>query len=204
MARYTGPRLRKVRRLGVPLVGLTRKSAQKKPYPPGMGSKNRRPKFSEFKKRLQEKQKLRFNYGISEKQLRRLMIEAKNSREPTGTVLLRFLEQRLDNVVFRLNLAPTIPASRQLVSHGHIEVDGKRLDRPSYRVKPGQEVKIREKSRELEFVRDSLENPSLRLPVYLNFDSTLLQGRMESLPTRDDVPVQVDDQLVVEYYAQRL
>ena len=102
MSRYTGPRLRKVRRLGIPLVGLTRKSAQKHPYPPGQGAQNRRPRHSEYRKRLLEKQKIIFNYGLGERQLRRLLIEARGAHEPTGVVLLRHLEQRLDNVGFQI------------------------------------------------------------------------------------------------------
>ena len=204
MARYNGPRVRIMRRLGVPLFGLSRKSTQKRPYPPGQGAQNRRYKFSEFKKKLIEKQKLRYNYGVGERHLRRLMSEAKKSHEPTGLVLLRSLEQRLDNVVFRLGIAPTIPAARQLVGHGHILVDGHRVDIPSYRIQPGQEVAVTEKSRKIEAITNCVENPSLRPPAYLSFDPATLTGRMESLPAREDVPIQVDEQLVVEFYAQRL
>jgi small subunit ribosomal protein S4 len=204
MARYSGPRLRIVRRLGVALAGLTRKSGQKRPYPPGQGAQNRRQKFSEFKKKLYEKQKLRYNYGVGERQLRTLMTLAKTSHEPTGLVLLRLLEQRLDNIVFRLGIAPTIPAARQLVGHGHIEVNGRKVDIPSYRVQPGDEVGVRAKSKKLDRIVASVEMPALRLPTYLTFDSAELKGAMANLPIRDDVPIQVEEQLVVEYYAQRL
>ncbi|MCB1173940.1 MAG: 30S ribosomal protein S4 [Leptospiraceae bacterium] len=204
MANYRGPRLKKVRRFGIPLSGLTRKSAQKRPYPPGQGAQNRRTKFSEFKKKLYEKQKLRYNYGVSEKQLRHLMVEAKKSHEPTGNVLLRLLEQRLDNVVFRLGLAPTIPAARQLVAHGHIQVNGERVDIASFRVKPGDVVAIREKSRGMDAVKGSVESPALRLADYLSLDVTNLAGKMEALPGREDISLEVDEQLVVEYYAQRM
>ena len=186
------------------LPGLTRKSTQKRPYPPGQGAQHRRSKFSEFKRKLYEKQKLRFNYGVSEKQLRRFMVEAKKSHEPTGTVLLRLLEQRLDNIVFRLGLAPTIPAARQLVAHGHIQVNGHRVDIASYRVQPGDVVSVREKSRELEAIKASLENPNLRLADYLSLDVTNMSGKMETLPSREDIPLEVDEQFVVEYYAQRM
>jgi small subunit ribosomal protein S4 len=204
MARYSGPRLRIVRRLGVALPGLSRKSTQKRPYPPGQGAQNRRQKFSEFKKKLYEKQKLRYNYGIGERQLRKLLVMAKNSREPTGLVLLRLLEQRLDNVVFRLGFAPTVPAARQLVAHGHIEVNGGKVDVASYRVQIGDEIAVREKSKKLDRITASLEAPALRLPSYLTIEAGDMKGTLATLPIRDDVPIQVDEQLVVEYYAQRL
>ena len=204
MARYRGPRLRKIRQLGVPLVGLTRKSAQKRPYPPGHGAQHRRPRFSEYRKRLIEKQKIRFNYGLGERQLRRLMIEAKNAREPTGLVLLSLIEQRLDNIVFRMGLAPTIPAARQLVLHGHILVDDKRVDISSYRLQLGQKISLASKSHKMEAVLLSLAQPTLRLPPFLSFDPQSFSGAMESLPGRDDIPIQVDEQLVVEYYSQRM
>ena len=204
MSRYTGPRLRKIRNLRVPLVGLTRKSPKNRTGPPGQVGQNRRPRFSEYRRRLVEKQKIRFNYGIGEKQLRRLMVEAKNSREPTGLVLLRLLEHRLDNVVFSLSLAPTIPAARQLVAHGHILVDGKRVDIPSYRLQPKQIVSVRVKSQKLDSILASIAQPSLRMPPHLSFDATKLEGGMESLPTRDDIPIQIDEQMIVEYYSQRM
>jgi small subunit ribosomal protein S4 len=181
---------------------LTRKVADR-PYPPGQHGQGRQ-KFSEFKKQLYEKQKLRYNYGISEKQLRNLFKEAIRSKDPAGTVLLRLLESRLDNIVFRLGLAPTIPAARQFVTHGHILIDGRKTDRPSYRVKPGQEISVRPKSRNLTSVQESLASPQLRMPTYLTFDSKTLTGTMTAVPDREDVPVQVEEQLVVEYYSPRL
>jgi small subunit ribosomal protein S4 len=203
MARYTGPRLRIVRRLGTRLPGLTRKGHESRPNPPGQHGAGRQ-RFSEFKKQLYEKQKLRYNYGLSEKQLRNTFSEALRSKDPAGLVLLRYLEQRLDNVVFRLGLAPTIPAARQIVVHGHIMVDGKRVDRPSFRVKPGQQISVRPKSQNIDAIRASLENPSLRLPTYLSLNAKTLTGKMETLPTREDIPLEVEEQLVVEYYSPRL
>ncbi len=203
MARYTGPRLRIARRHGTDLPGLTRKLADRRPYPPGQHGKGRQ-RFSEFKKQLYEKQKLRYNYGVGERQLRNLFVEAQASRDPAGLVLLRLLEQRFDNVVFRLGLAPTIPAARQLVVHRHVMVDGEIVDRPGYRVKPGQEITIKPKSREMDVIHESVAAPTLRLPGYLDFDEGTLTGRMESLPSRNDVPVQVQENLVVEYYSPRL
>ncbi|RDV37943.1 30S ribosomal protein S4 [Bradymonadaceae bacterium TMQ3] len=203
MARYTGPRLRIARRLGTDLPGLTRKLADRRPYPPGQHGQGRQ-RFSEFKKQLYEKQKLRYNYGLSEGQLRNLFVEAQRSKDPAGLVLLRLLEQRLDNVIFRLGLAPTIPAARQLVVHGHVVVDGKKVDRPSYRVEPGREISVRAKSRELNIVQESVAQPTLRMPGYLSFDSKTLTGKMLALPSREDIPVQVQENLVVEYYSPRL
>lgn len=203
MARYTGPRLRIVRRLGTAMPGLTRKLAENRPYPPGQHGQGRQ-RFSEFKKQLYEKQKLRFNYGLSERQLRNVFTEAQRGKDPAGIALLRLLEQRLDNVVFRLNLAPTIPAARQLVAHGHIMVDGRKVDRPSFRVKPGAEISVRPKSRNLDVITSSVESPSLRLPSYLSFDSKTYTGKMETYPTREDVPLELEEQLVVEYYSPRL
>lgn len=181
---------------------MTRKLAAR-PYPPGQHGQGRQ-RFSEFKKQLYEKQKLRYNYGVSEQQLRNLFTEAQRSKDPAGVVLLRFLEQRLDNVVFRLGLAPTIPAARQLVVHGHVMVDGSKVDRPSYRTVPGSEITVRPKSRNLAIIQDSVAAPSLRMPSYLNFDNTTLTGSVTAAPHREDVPVQVDEQLVVEYYSPRL
>ncbi|QDG53140.1 30S ribosomal protein S4 [Persicimonas caeni] len=203
MARYTGPRLRIVRRLGTDLPGLTRKIADRRPYPPGEHGQGRQ-RFSEFKKQLYAKQKLRYNYGVNEQQLRNLFVEAQRSREPAGLMLLRLLEQRLDNVVFRSGLAPTIPAARQLVVHGHIQVDGNKVDRPSYRVKPGSQISLREKSRNLTIVEESIANPALRYPTYLTVDENAKTATMDQLPGREDVPVQVDETLVVEYYSPRL
>lgn len=203
MARYRGPRLRITRRLGSDLPGLSRKLADRRPYPPGQHGQGRQ-KFSEFKKQLYEKQKLRFNYGVSEKQLRNLFHEAQASRDPAGLALLRLLEQRLDNVVFRLGLASTIPAARQLIVHGHVLVDGRKVDRPSYRVNPGTEITIRPKSRKNSNILESVAQPSLRLPDYLTFDGATLTGSMTTLPSREDVPVNVEEQLVVEYYSPRL
>jgi small subunit ribosomal protein S4 len=185
------------------MPGLTRKIADRRPYPPGQHGQGRQ-RFSEFKKQLYEKQKLRFNYGVSEKQLRNLFKEAVRSREPSGKALLKLLESRLDNVVFRLGLAPTIPAARQLVVHGHILVDGGKVDRPSFRAQAGQEITVRPKSRNLQRIEDSVARPTLRLPSYLSFDTGTLTGKVEAEPEREDIPIQVDEQLVVEYYSPRL
>ena len=151
MSRYTGPRVKRMRALGLDLPGLSRKSMWDRPYPPGVhGPKSaRRRKMSDFKKQLLEKQKLRYNYGLNEGQFRRLYHEAVHSKEPSGDKLLELLERRLDNTVFRAGFAPTIPAARQLVCHGHFLVNGKRLDIPSYRVREGEVISLRERSQNL-------------------------------------------------------
>ena len=185
------------------MPGLTRKIADRRPYPPGQHGQGRQ-RFSEYKKQLYEKQKLRFNYGVSEKQLRNLFGDAQRSRDPSGQALLKLLEQRLDNIVFRLGLAPTIPAARQLVVHGHILVDGRKVDRPSFRVTPGNEITVRPKSRNSQAILESVGQPTLRLPSYLSFDSGTMTGQMVAEPQREDIPLQVEEQLVVEYYSPRL
>lgn len=203
MARYTGPRLRIIRRLGTDLPGLTRKIADRRPYPPGDHGQGRQ-RFSEFKKQLYAKQKLRFNYGLNEQQLRNLFVEAQASREPAGLMLLRLLEQRLDNIVFRAGLAATIPAARQLVVHGHVMVNDRKVDRPSFRVQPGMKVSLRTKSMSLSAVEESMASPALRHPAYLTVDENTKAATMDQVPGREDTPFQVDESLVVEYYSPRL
>src|SRR5262245_59663749 len=156
MSRYTGPRVRLMRALGVDLPGLSPKSGDRRPYPPGQHGQRRR-KETEFAKRLREKQKLRVNYGLSERQMRNLFREAGRSKLHTGTKLIELLERRIDNVVFRAGFARSIPAARQLVKHGHVQVDGKRVDIPSYRLKVGQRVSIKPASQQAKPVLDGLE-----------------------------------------------
>ncbi|HSU14792.1 30S ribosomal protein S4 [Longimicrobium sp.] len=210
MVAKRGPRLKAIRRLGTPLPGLTRKNAEKKPYPPGQhgptggGSGRGRRKQSEYGRQLLEKQKLRLNYGISERQMRNYMAMANKQGGKTGEALLALLERRLDNVVFRLGLAATIPAARQLVAHGHIRVDGRRVDRPAFLVNVGQHISVSDRARKMVEVASSVEHgPQVRLPGYLAIDPTdKLGGRMISLPMRSDVPLIVDDAAVVEFYAR--
>ena len=171
MARYIGPVCKLCRREGMKLYlkgdrCYSEKCAfTRRPYPPGQHGQGRQ-RFSEFKKQLYEKQKIRYNYGLSESQLRNLFKEAQASRDPAGLALLRMLEQRLDNVVFRLGIAPTIPAARQLVVHGHILIDGHKVDRPSFRVKPGMEISVRPKSRKSVYIAESVAAPSLSIPGF--------------------------------------
>lgn len=201
------PRLKIVRRFGVQLPGLTRKSAEKKPYAPGQHgqSKTGRRKTSEYRRLLEEKQKVRFNYGVSEGQLRRYMALARKMPGRTGDNLLAVLERRLDNVVFRMGFAPTIPAARQLVSHGNVRVNGKKVDRPSCLAESGDEVAIAPgKTRERVSLLEAVERgPQLRLPSYIAMDpANKFAGRVIGAPMRQDVPFPVNGQSIVEFYAR--
>jgi small subunit ribosomal protein S4 len=204
VSRYTEPRLKRVRALGTSLPGLTAKNAEQRPYPPGQHGQSRRGKASEYALRLREKQKLLFNYGLTEKQLRRIVEEARHSKGNTGSLILSLLERRLDNAVFRAGFARTIPAARQLVAHGHILVDGQRVDIPSFRVKVGNKLTLHKGTVENSHVRQSLEQPQLGRPGWLEYDDGKLTATVASLPDEDSVPVEVHPGLVVEYYAQRL
>lgn len=206
MSRYTGPRVKRMRALGIDLPGLSRKSMWDRPYPPGVhGPKSaRRRKMSDFKKQLLEKQKLRFNYGLNEGQFMRLYREAVHSKEPSGDKLLELLERRLDNTVFRAGFAPTIPAARQLVCHGHFLVNGKRLDIPSYRVREGDVISLRERSQNLTAVEASLEDVRLARPDWIEFDDAKKTATIKSLPKVDSVPFPLEIDLVIEYYSKRL
>ena len=201
------PRLKVLRRFGVQLPGLTRKSADKRPYPPGQHGQaqgGRRRKVSEYKRLLEEKQKVRFNYGVTESQLRRYVDMARRMPGRTGDNMLSLLERRLDNVVFRLGFAPTIPAARQLVVHGHVKVNGVRLDRPSYLAKSGDTVSLPEKVRERVAILEAVERgPQLKLPTYLAMDpGDKFSGRVIGAPMRTDVPFPVNDGAIVEFYAR--
>src|SRR6266513_250392 len=201
------PRLKIIRRFGIQLPGLTRKSAEKKPYPPGQHGQStaKRRKTSEFRRLLEEKQKVRFNYGVSENQLRRYMVLARKMPGRTGDNLLAVLERRLDNVVFRMGFAPTIPAARQLVSHGNVRVNGKKVDIPSYLADSGDEVSVAPgKTRERVQLQENVERgPQLKLPSYIAMDpSDKYAGRVIGAPLRQDVPFPINGQSIVEFYAR--
>ena len=201
MARYRGPRLRVVRRLG-DLPGLTRKNARRQ-YPPGQHGQNRR-KRSEYAIRLEEKQKLRYNYGVSEKQLVRYIKKARRVTGSTGLVLLQLLEMRLDNTVFRLGMAPTIPAARQLVNHGHITVNGRVLDIASYQCRIGDVIAVKNKDKSKDLVKNNLLNPGLaNLPSHLEFDKDNLVGKVNGIVEREWIALTVNELLVVEYYSRK-
>lgn len=200
MSRYRGPRLRITRRLG-DLPGLTRKSARRA-YPPGQHGQARKKK-SEYCVRLEEKQKLRFNYGLSEKQLRRYVQKARRAGGSTGLVLLQLLEMRLDNTVFRLGMAPTIPGARQLVNHGHVTINGKVVDIASYQCRPGEVITVREREASKKLVEANLQYPGLtNLPSHLEFDKTKIIGKVNGLCEREWVALQINELLVVEYYSR--
>ena len=203
MSRYTGPRVKKMRALGMELPGLSTKKVERRPYPPGQHGQARK-KLTEFALRLHEKQKLRLNYGVTELQLRHLVEEAKTSKGATGHKLVELLERRLDNVVFRAGFARTIPGARQLVNHGHILVNGKRVDIASYRVSAGEVVSVHERSKQLasiaaaKSVADSFQTP------WLEVNRDALTATITALPDETAVLFPLRVQLVVEYYSQRL
>ncbi len=199
MSRYTGPRVKIMRALGVELPGLSPKKMDKRPYPPGQHGQARK-KLSEYARRLQEKQKLRHNYGVTERQLAHTMREAKASRGATGHALISLLERRLDNVVFRAGFARSIPAARQLVNHGHVEVNGRRVDIASFRVGRGDVVGIREKSRTLVPVELGLALPVAADLPWLAVDRAARTAQLSALPDETAIPFPIEIQLVVEYY----
>ncbi|MEQ8963599.1 MAG: 30S ribosomal protein S4 [Coleofasciculus sp. C2-GNP5-27] len=201
MSRYRGPRLRVVRRLG-DLPGLTRKSARRS-YPPGQHGQARR-KRSEYAIRLEEKQKLRYNYGVTEKQLIRYVRKARRATGSTGQALLELLEMRLDNTVFRLGMAGTIPGARQLVNHGHVTVNGREVNIASYQCRPGDVIGVKDQDRSRRLVEQNLEYPGLaNLPSHLEFDKKTLTGKVNGVIEREWVALQINELLVVEYYSRK-
>lgn len=200
MARYTGPIWKISRRLGISLSG-TGKELAKRPYAPGQHGPTQRKKLSEYGIQLQEKQKLRHMYGMTERQFRRLFDDAGKMPGVHGENFMILLESRLDNLVYRLGFARTRRVARQLVNHGHITINGKKLDIPSYRVKLGDVIGLREKSRDLDVVKDALENHNY-LPEYLSFDEKNLEGKFERLPERSELPAEITESLIVEFYSR--
>ena len=199
MSRYTGPSWKVSRRLGISLSG-TGKELARRPYAPGQHGQNNRRKLSEYGLQLREKQKLRMTYGLSERQFANLFLKAGKIREGKhGDNFMVLLERRLDNVVYRLGLATTRRQARQLVNHGHITVDGKRVDIPSYEVKPGQVISLRERSKDLKVVKEALEAIVGSVP-FVSFDENTMEGSLVRLPERDELDANIDESLVVEYY----
>lgn len=198
MSRYTGPSWKVSRRLGISLSG-TGKELARRPYAPGQHG-NARHKLSEYGLQLREKQKLRMIYGLTERQFANLFVKAGKIRTGKhGDNFMILLEQRLDNVVYRLGLATTRRQARQLVNHGHITVDGKRVDIPSYEVQPGQVISLRERSKNLQIVKDALEAVVGR-PAYVTFDDNKMEGSLVRLPERDELDANIEEALIVEYY----
>ena len=200
MARYTGPSWKISRRLGISLSG-TGKELEKRPYAPGQHGPNQRKKLSEYGLQLQEKQKLRHMYGVTERQFRNLFDKAGKLGGVHGENFMILLESRLDNVVYRLGLARTRRAARQLVNHGHILVDGSRVDIPSYRLAAGQTISLREKSRNLVAVKEAVEVNNF-VPDYLTFDADKLEGTFTRLPERSELPAEINEALIVEFYSR--
>ena len=199
MSRYTGPSWRLSRRLGVSLSG-TGKELARRPYAPGDHGNDRRGSLYEYGTQLREKQKLRFMYGLTERQFRNLFKRAGKIKEGThGTNFMVLLERRLDNMVYRLGLATTRRQARQLVNHGHITVDGKRVDIPSYEVSVDQVIGVREKSKDLDIIKNAVDAVVAR-PSYVEFDADKLEGKLVRLPAREDMNADIDEALIVEFY----
>jgi small subunit ribosomal protein S4 len=201
MARYTGPKTKIARKFGEPIFGPD-KVLSKKNYPPGIHGNNRRKKTSEYGIQLREKQKAKYTYGVLEAQFRNLFERASRTKGVKGEVLLQLLEARLDNVVFRLGFAPTRDAARQLVSHRHIVVDGKVVNVPSYSLKPGQVVGVREKAKSLEIINNSLSGFNHSKYPWLEFDQSSKSGKFLHMPERADIPENIKEQLIVELYSK--
>lgn len=201
MARYIGPKTKIARKFGEPIYGPDR-AFEKKNYPPGQHGNNRRRKISEYGVQLKEKQKVKYTYGILEKQFRNIFEKANRSKGVTGEVLITLLESRLDNVVYRLGLAPTRAAARQLVSHRHITVDGSIVNIPSYTLKGGQIVGVREKSKSLEVISAAMANSSVRRYSWLEWDQQSMLGKFLNAPERSEVPENIKEQSIVELYSK--
>ncbi|MDF0726444.1 30S ribosomal protein S4 [Cytobacillus sp. S13-E01] len=200
MARYTGPSWKLSRRLGISLSG-TGKEIEKRPFAPGQHGPTQRKKLSEYGLQLQEKQKLRHMYGVNERQFRNLFDTAGKMPGKHGENFMILLDSRLDNLVYRLGLARTRRQARQLVNHGHIQVDGSRVDIPSYRVRPGQTITVREKSRNFDIIKEAIEVNNF-VPDYLTFDADKLEGTFTRLPERSELPAEINEALIVEFYSR--
>lgn len=198
MANYTGPKIKLSRRVGVPIADLPKHTTKRQLNPPGMhGFRGRR--LRDYGVRLNEKQKLRYHYNVLEKQFRRYVGEARSAKGNTGEVLVRILEQRLDNAIRRLGWARSIWASRQIVSHGHVLVNGRKTDRPSFSVNVGDVITLKEKIHKL--IRENMESlAGHQVPAWLGFDPSTLNAQVNALPTSDQVPFDVNMNLIIEFY----
>ncbi|TVQ32981.1 MAG: 30S ribosomal protein S4 [Phycisphaeraceae bacterium] len=198
MARYTGPKVKLSRRVGVPIADIPKHTARRQLTPPGVhGYRGRR--LRDYGLRLNEKQKLRYHYGVLEKQFRRYMEESRRRKGNTGEVLLQVLERRLDNVVRRMGVVRTIWASRQMVAHGHILVNGKKVDRPSYETSVGDVISLKEGIQSL--ARDNMESLAGHIvPEWLDYNPSELTAKIVALPSSDQVPFDVNTNLIVEFY----
>lgn len=201
MARYIGPRSKKARAFGEPIYGFD-PAFEKKKYAPGMhGNSKRRRQKSEYALQLMEKQKAKYTYGVLERQFRNMFEQAAHKTGVTGEVLMQMLESRLDNVIYRLGIAPTRRAARQLVNHKHVEVNGKVVGVPSFHLRPGDTVSVRERSRALESILDSLDKNASSFP-WLEWDLNTMTGRYVEHPERGKIPETIKEQLIVELYSK--
>ena len=201
MARYIGPKTKVARKFRDPIYGPD-KSYERKNYPPGQhGASRRRRKQSEYSIQLMEKQKAKYTYGILERQFKNIFTRASRKKGITGEVLLQLIEARLDNVVFRMGIAPTRAGARQLVSHRHITVNGEVLNIPSYSLKPGDVVGVREKSKSLEAITNSLSG-SAHSFSWIEWNDESMTGKFLSYPQRDEIPENIKEQLIVELYSK--
>ncbi len=201
MARYTGPKTRIARRFGEPIFGPD-KDLVRRNFPPGQFGNSKRRKTSEYGVQLREKQKAKYTYGLLEKQFRNLFEKAERKKGVTGEVLLQLLEGRLDNIVYRLGIAPTRAAARQLVNHRHIVVDGKVVNIPSYAVAPGQIVGVRERSKSLEVIDNALSGFNHAKYAWLEWDENQKAGKLLYVPERADIPESIKEHLIVELYSK--
>ena len=202
MARYTGPKSRIARKFGEPIYGPD-KNLDRKNFPPGQhGMNKKRKKTSEYGLQLREKQKAKYTYGVLERQFHKTFDKAQSAQGVTGAVLLQLLEARLDNVVYRLGIAPTRAAARQLVSHRHITVNGLVVNIPSCQLKPGDIIGVREKSKSLETIVDSLTTRKYTKLSWLEWDDAQMAGKFMSVPERSDIPEDIKEQLIVELYSK--
>jgi small subunit ribosomal protein S4 len=202
MARYTGPKTRIARKFGEPIFGAD-KTFEKKNFPPGQhGLAKKRKKTSEYGVQLMEKQKAKYTYGVLERQFANLFDKAQRHKGVTGEVLLQLLEARLDNVVYRLGISPSRAGARQLVNHGHISVNGQMVNIPSYTVKPGELVGVREKSKSMEVITNSLSSSKKSRYAWLEWDASTLVGKFINVPDRTDIPENIKEQLIVELYSK--
>jgi len=203
MARYTGPKHKISRREGVNLTGTRSRSLERRMrVPPGQHSHARPRRPTEYGRQLREKQKLKRHFGMLEKQFRRVFAEADRSQQPTGDELLRLLEQRLDSVVYRLGFAPTRPMARQLVNHGHVLVNGRRVNIPSFRVPNGATIALRPKAAEIPSVQEALLETSGRVPSWLSRNGNLPEGRVVGPPNVEEFDMPVDVELVIAFYTR--
>lgn len=201
MARYTGPKVRISRRFNEPILG-DNKALQKKNYAPGQHGRGKKRKQSEYATQLYEKQKAKYIYGLLERQFAKLFTEASRKKGVTGEILLQLLESRLDNTVYRLGIAPTRRAARQLVLHKHISVNGDIVNISSYLLKPGDLVGVRERSKSLEVVTNSLSMQGSRKYNWLEWDNSEMVGKLINIPLRADIPENINEQLIVELYSK--